>query len=148
MHHRTDSDSGKRFNLHTIFFDHIGSQISITILHSEPYGVNAVSPEIVGKLVFPFVRTLGNRTVILIYQYSLDAGRPEFYSEHCLTLSYCFFSIHDQQGLAKRLVEHVIYLIPAKCILELRYSRVLVYNSHLYACNLSIILPIFLRKII
>ena len=93
MHHSAYADSSEFDYFNAIEPAHIGLEVGIALLQTAPYSFGAVGPQSVGKLVFPFMRTLRYRAVLRVDEHSLDAGRAELDSEHGLTLFYSFFCI-------------------------------------------------------
>ena len=72
-------------DLHVITLADIVAEVGIAALQAKPDGLVAVGPEAVDKLVFPLVAALGDRNVVLVNQYRLDAGGAELDAEYGLS---------------------------------------------------------------
>ena len=72
----------------------IFAQVGVAVLYTVPYGVDAVGPEAVDELVFPFVVALGNRFVVFVDKYCLYSGRAELNAEDGFALYDGIFCGH------------------------------------------------------
>ncbi len=102
VHHGADAYGSKTFNLYIVGSLDVGPQIGIAVLQTVPDGLDAVGPQTVDKLVFPFVTPLGYGVVILIDEHGLDAGRPEFDAENGFALLNGGFGVHNRNVKLKK----------------------------------------------
>ena len=93
MHHCAHADGGETLNLDAVLRLDIGTEVSVAVLHTVPYSLDAVCPQTVDELVFPFMTALGDGGVVLVDENGLDSRRTEFYSENGLAFLYCLFSV-------------------------------------------------------
>ena len=93
VHHGANADGSQLFYLNVVFGYHVGTKVSVAVLHTVPYSLDAVSPQSVDKLVLPFVRALGYRDVVLVDEHCLDSCGTEFDTENSLAFLYCSFRI-------------------------------------------------------
>ena len=82
MHHGADADGGQRPYFRAILPLDIRAQIGVAILQSGPDGIDAVSPQSVHELVFPFVAALGYRLVFPVDEDGFDAGGAELNAQN------------------------------------------------------------------
>src|SRR5574344_722018 len=96
VHHGTDTYSSKCFEFYTVLFFYIRTEIGITVLQTIPYSIDAIGPKTVYWLVFPLVTALGDRLILLVYQYGFDSCRTKFDTEDGFTRFYCLFCVHHK----------------------------------------------------
>ena len=82
VHHGTDTDGGKLFQLHAILSVYVLAQVTVAILQSTPDVVDAVSPQAVNQLVLPTVAALCYGFIVGCYQHSFYSCRTQFDSKY------------------------------------------------------------------
>ena len=74
VHHGREADTGEGFDFAVVLLLNILAEVGIAVLQSLPDILDSVGPQTVNELVFPLVRALCYRLVLLVDEYSLDAG--------------------------------------------------------------------------
>ena len=73
VHHSTETDTCKSSNLSIIFLLNICSHIAVAVLKSCPDSIKTVCPDTVYQLVFPFVTSRSDRSIVLIDKNCLNS---------------------------------------------------------------------------
>ena len=97
MHHGTDTKSTYTCKLHPIFFLNIFCHILVAALETFPDLLQAVCPDTIYILVFPFIGTGCDGLIFIVYQNCLDPCGTKLNTKSCTVLKngcFCLINSH------------------------------------------------------